>query len=111
MTENDRVFNFDAHSARGEYVAEGYSGVSLECWGQTRSWLHSKEIDWARLYPPVSALQILSARKKRGNRSRLDLACATCRGPIPVWLVMSCNGRFADGFLRVWCWTVLRRRN
>jgi hypothetical protein len=26
---DDRVFNFDAHSARGKYVAEGYSGVSL----------------------------------------------------------------------------------
>jgi hypothetical protein len=31
---SDRVFDFDAHSARGEYVAEGYSGVSLKCWRQ-----------------------------------------------------------------------------
>jgi hypothetical protein len=31
---SDRVFDFDAHSARGEYVAEGYGGASLECWRQ-----------------------------------------------------------------------------
>lgn len=34
MIGKDRVFPFDAHGARGDYVAEGYGGVSLECWRQ-----------------------------------------------------------------------------
>ena len=35
----DRVFNSSAHSARGEYVAEGYSGESLGRWRQAMNGL------------------------------------------------------------------------
>lgn len=67
-------------------------------WARHQSWSHAKEIDWAGLCPPVCALQMLYLREKTSDRSRLDLACATCGGLIPVWLVMSCDRRLAERF-------------
>ena len=58
---DDRVFSFDTHSACGEYVVEGYSGVSLGCWQQA-----------------VGQTAILVARQ----RDRLGSTMPSCECPV-----------------------------